>query len=202
MSTAPTTRDFGGAATSMPDTREAARTVAGFWWLWLVTGVAWVIAALVIAQFDQASITTVGVIVGVMFMFAAIQQVVLGAITGGGLRWLWWFFALLFFVAGIVCFINPENTFAAMADILGFLFLAVAVSWTIRAFVEREAGSSLWWMTLIAGLLMVVLAFITSGQFFFEKAYTLLVFAGIWALLHGVGDIAKAFMIRSARDAI
>ena len=201
MSTAPTTRDFGSAATSMPETREAARTVAGFWWLWLVTGTAWIVAALVIAQFDEASITTIGVIVGCMFMFAAVQQIVLGAMAES-LRWLWFLFGALFFIAGIVAFINPENTFVALADVLGFLFLTVGIWWTIRAFIEREAGSGLWWMTLIAGILMVALAFITSGQFFFEKAYTLLVFAGIWALLHGVSDIAKAFIVRSARDKI
>ena len=30
----------------------------------------------------------------------------------------------------------------------------------------------------VGGILMIVLAFWTSGQFFIEKAYTLLVFAG------------------------
>jgi uncharacterized membrane protein HdeD (DUF308 family) len=49
---------------------------------------------------------------------------------------------------------------------------------------------------------MVVLAFWTSGQFFIDKAYTLLVFAGIWALFHGVGDLVRAFQIRARRDAI
>ena len=48
-------------------------------------------------------------------------------------------------------------------------------------------------------MLMVVLAFWTSGQFFFDKAYTLLVFAGIWALMHGITDIVGAFRIRNAR---
>jgi hypothetical protein len=28
----------------------------------------------------------------------------------------------------------------------------------------------------------------------------LLVFAGIWALFHGVGDVIKAFQIRTLRD--
>ena len=46
---------------------------------------------------------------------------------------------------------------------------------------------------------MVILAFWTGGQFFIDKAYLLLVFAGIWALLHGVTDIVKAFQIRRLR---
>jgi uncharacterized membrane protein HdeD (DUF308 family) len=75
------------------------------------------------------------------------------------------------------------------------------VWWTIRAFLEKDINP-LWWLGLIAGVLMVILGFWTSGQLFIHKAYTLLVFAGIWALLQGVTDIFRAFAIRSLRDAI
>ena len=43
--------------------------------------------------------------------------------------------------------------------------------------------NDVWWLGLTAGILMVILAFWTSGQFFIDKQYTLLVFAGIWALM-------------------
>ena len=49
---------------------------------------------------------------------------------------------------------------------------------------------------------MIVLAFWTSGQFFIEKAYTLLVFAGIWALMQGIVDIVRAFAVRSLRNSL
>ena len=58
----------------------------------------------------------------------------------------------------------------------------------------------LWWVGLIAGILMLILAFWTSGQFFITKAYMLLVFAGIWALMQGITDIVRAFQIRRLRD--
>ena len=133
-----------------------------------------------------------------MFLFAGAQQLTL-AFVADRLRWLWALFAVLFLLAGVVCFANPEDTFAGLADILGFLFLIVGVWWTIGAFLQKES-SSLWWLGLLSGILMVVLAFWTSGQFFIEKAYTLLVFAGIWALMQGVTDIVRAFQMRSARD--
>ena len=40
---------------------------------------------------------------------------------------------------------------------------------------------------------MTVLAFWTSGQLFIHKAYVLLVFAGIRALMEGTVDIVRAF---------
>jgi uncharacterized membrane protein HdeD (DUF308 family) len=168
------------------------------WWLWLVTGVAWIVASLVILQFNHASITTIGVIVGAMFILAGVQQFVHAA-TADSLRWLWAIFGLLFVVCGFVAFFNPANTFAGLADVLGFLFLTVGVWWTLEAFLTR-AVNSLWWLGLISGILMILMAFWTSGQLFIQKSYTLLVFAGIWAMLHGIADIVRAFTVRSVRD--
>jgi uncharacterized membrane protein HdeD (DUF308 family) len=193
MSDSATTPEMDGVSVS--ERAEVARGIAGLWWLQLVTGVAWIIASLIILQFDQASVTTIGIIIGIMFIVAGMQQFVLAAVAES-LRWLWAIFGVLFLIAGVICFINPENTFAGMADILGFLFLTIGVWWTIRAFIERDENP-VWWLGLIGGTLMILLAFWTSGQFFLEKAYTLLVFAGIWALMQGITDIFRAFALRS-----
>jgi uncharacterized membrane protein HdeD (DUF308 family) len=193
-----TTESVGGSAYTIREIPEAGRDLARYWWVWLVIGIAWVTAALVVLQFDAASVATVGVIIGIMFAVAAAQQFVLAAIADS-MRWLWALFGALFAAASIISFVNPENTFVAMADVLGFLFLCVGVWWTIRAFFLRAVAST-WWMELVAGVLMVVMAFWTSGQFFIEKAYTLLVFAGIWALLHGITDIVNAFRVRTLRN--
>ena len=185
---------------ALVEARQAGSELARYWWLWLVVGIAWVVAALVVLQFDAASVTTVGVIVGVMFTVASVQQFVLAALADS-LRWLWASFGVLFGASAIVSFIHPESTFVALADILGFVFLCVGVWWTIRAFMLKAIDSA-WWLELVAGVLMLVMAFWTSGQFFIEKAYTLLVFAGVWALMHGVLDIVAAFRIRSLRDIV
>ena len=132
-----------------------------------------------------------------MFLLSGFQQFAVGAIAPT-LKWLWYLFGVLFLVAGLIALFNPEDTFAALADILGFLFLLVGVFWTMQAFIDRDVNE-LWWLGLISGILMIILAFWTGGQFFIEKAYVLLVFAGIWALLHGVTDIIKAFQVRKLR---
>jgi uncharacterized membrane protein HdeD (DUF308 family) len=174
--------------------REAGSQIARFWWLWLVAGVAWVLIALVVLQFDEASIRTVGTLVGLMFLLSAAQNLLLAGLADDH-RWIFAIFGVLLLAAGVICLINPEETFAGLADILGFLFLVVGTFWTIGAFAERRTND-LWWLTLLSGILMIVLAFWTSGQFFIEKTYMLLVFAGIWALMHGVTDIVRAFQVR------
>jgi uncharacterized membrane protein HdeD (DUF308 family) len=172
---------------------EASR----WWWMWIITGIIWIVAALVILQFDSASITTIGVIIGCMFVFTGVEQLTTAAFTSH-LRWLWIVFGILMLIAGALCFINPEATFAGFADMLGFLFLLVGIWWTIQAFVA-QGTNPVWWLGLICGILMLILAFWTAGQFFIEKAYILLVFAGVWALMHGITDIVRAFQIRKFR---
>jgi uncharacterized membrane protein HdeD (DUF308 family) len=175
--------------------RGATREMTGHWWLSLVSGIAWLVISLVILQFDAASVTTVGVLIGLMFAFAGIQSFALTSV-GGATRWVSAIFGVLFLISAVICFVSPEGTFAALADILGFLFLVVGLWWMVRAFLERLVNS-LWWLGLIGGVLMIGLAFWTSGQFFIEKAYVLLVFAGIWALMEGMADIVRAFELRS-----
>ena len=173
--------------------------MANLWWLWLISGVFWFVVALVVLQFDQASITTVGVLIGIMFLVAGVQNFFFGSLAGGAAQWILWIFAVLFVIAGVISLIQPEDTFAGIADVLGFLFLLVGLFWVIEAFAERDTND-LWWFGLISGVAMIILAFWTGGQFFIEKQYVLLVFAGIWALFHGVGDLIKAFTIRKLRD--
>lgn len=177
-----------------PGAREAVAALSRFWWLWLVIGILWTIAAVVILQFDQASVTTVGIIIGIMFVGVGLQSLVAGSLVDR-FSWVYYLFGLLFLVAAVLAFISPENTFEAIADILGFLFLLVGASWLVQAFLYREENE-LWWIGLIAAILMIILAFWTAGQFFIEKAYVLLVFAGIWALMQGVTDIVRAFQIK------
>jgi uncharacterized membrane protein HdeD (DUF308 family) len=179
--------------------RAATRDITGYWWLELLAGIAWIVISVVILQFDQASITTVGVLVGFMFAFAGLETIAYASVSEGATRWVSAIFAVLFMASAVVCFISPEETFVGLADMLGFLFLIVGTWWIMRAFLER-AVNPLWWLTLISGILMTALAFWTAGQFFIEKAYVLLVFAGIWALMQGITDIVRAFAVRGAHE--
>lgn len=179
---------------------DAIRAVTSYWWLWLVLGIVWVVAALVILQFNHASITTVSVILGIMFAMVAVEQFVLAA-TVESMGWLWAVFGVLFTACAVICFVEPAGTFTGLANVLGFLFVCVGVWWMIRAFLYKELDPT-WWLGLVAGVLMVVLGFWTSGQFFLQRAYTLLVFAGIWALLEGVTLIVRSFQIRSVNKSL
>ena len=169
---------------------EASR----WWWVWLVTGFLWILISLVLLQFDDTSVRTVGVIVGIMLLFAGMEYIALGVLAEGW-KWVWFALGGLLILGGLFALFNPATAFATVADMLGFLFGLIAIVWIVQALAVRNVDS-LWWLHLTAGILMLIVAFWVGGQFFFTKAYTLLVFAGIWAMLRGFLNIIQAFQIR------
>ena len=184
----------GSGSVSNAVLRPFLQQIARYWWVELLLGALWVVIAIVVLKFNHASVITVGVLTGIMFLVFAAEEFALAALDTGA-RWLWALFGVLLTAAGVVALIHPRNTFAGFADILGFVFLLIGIMWLIQAFTER-AFNSLWWLGLISGIMMMVLAFWVSGEFFLGRAFTLLVFAGVWAMVKGVTDIVRAFQIR------
>lgn len=178
------------------EAQQMATELAKWWWAWLVAGILWIVASIVILQFRQGSVTLVGIVIGIMFLVAGIQEFVV-AFVSDSWRWLWIAFGVLLVIGGIYALFNPVRTFAAVADIIGFVFALVGILWIVEAFATM-AANPLWWLGLIAGFMMLFLGFWAASQQYAAQAYTLLVFAGIWALFHGITDIIKAFMIKRA----
>ncbi len=173
---------------------EVVGEVSKFWWIWLVAGVLWIMFSIIILQFDATSAATVGIIFGVMILVAGIQYIVVGTKVEGW-NWLWYAFGVFLIIGGAIALVYPLRTFVSIANILGFLFALLGIIWIVEAFLTKD-GNEFWWMSLVAGILMVVLAFWLGGQFFLAKAETLLVFAGIWALMRGIVDIVTAFQVK------
>ena len=98
-------------------------------------------------------------------------------------------------VGGLVALFYPTRTFLAIANILGFVFAMVGAFWIIEAFAVR-AVNAFWWLSLVSGIIMVALGFWLGGQFLVTKAETLLIFAGVWALMRGITDIVASFQIK------
>ena len=175
--------------------KEAVVEAAKWWWLWLVAGILWIFVAMIILQLDGSSVRTVGVIVGIMVFVAGIQYLLIAMIAEGW-KWLWGVIGVLLLLGGATAMLYPADAFAALADMLGFLFAFIGIIWIVEGFAQRDF-TDLWWLTLMAGILMLIIGFWAGGQFFINKVYMLLVFAGMWALMRGLLDIVRAFQIRT-----
>jgi uncharacterized membrane protein HdeD (DUF308 family) len=61
--------------------REAAR-----YWVFLVSGILWLLIAWVILRGNQTSIAAVGILLGVVFLLSGINEAGLAALAPGGWR--------------------------------------------------------------------------------------------------------------------
>jgi len=168
------------------------------WWLYLVTGIAWILVSLVVLRFDRSSVTTVGILVGIVFLVMGVNDL-LSAFLFRRLRWLNVVMAVILIPAGIIAMINPAGTFFAISQIVGFVLVLWGSMKIIEAFFVREEND-LWWVLLVAGILMLLLGFWAGGRFF-AGAALILVWVGFGALVRGFLQIVLAFSLRrTARE--
>ncbi len=169
-------------------------TTSKNWWLLLITGVAWVIIAIVILRFNYATVATIAVLFGVFCFAAAANEVLVAAVSSSrGWRILHWLLAALFVIVGVVAFFRPDDTFVGLAAVMSFYFIFRGSFDIAMAF----AGSRLpgWWVLLLVGLAQLAIGFWAAGSW--KVSVVLLVsWVAAGALVHGIGQISSAFLIR------
>lgn len=175
-------------------TRETVASAAKFWWISILSGVLWLIIGFSVLQLDTQSLATVGYLVGFMLIFTGVEQFFIAS-AAAGWKWVWILFGVFFLIGGIWAVFNPIGTSAALAASLGLLFLLISVFWFIEAFATKDSNS-LWWLTLIAAIIMLGMGIWVASQGMLSRAVTLLVFAGVWALVHGIGDFVRAYQLK------
>ena len=179
--------------------RAALWRLAGPWWLLLLTGVAWLILSWVALRFTPASVATVGILLGVLFLFGMLDEILLASVRPSW-RWLHVIMAVIFAFGAGWSFARPYNAFWTLASILGLLLIFRGTLDIITS-VDARAVNGVWWLGLLAGILEILLGFWASGQYLAVRGALLLVWVGLFALFRGISEIVIAFEVRSRQRA-
>jgi uncharacterized membrane protein HdeD (DUF308 family) len=178
-------------------TRAGIARLAGPWWLFLLTGIAWLILGWIALRFNPASIPTVGVLLGVYFLMAAINEFFIASVMSNW-RWLHILMGIIFAFGAGWSFAQPYNAFWALASILGLLLIIQGTFYIIASVSTRDVNST-WWLGLIVGILEVFLGFWASQQYRPVQGALLLIWVGFFALFRGFSEIVIAFELRRAQ---
>jgi uncharacterized membrane protein HdeD (DUF308 family) len=177
---------------------QLANRLTGPWWAYLLAGIAWVIISAVILRFNVASVATIGLLLGALFLLSAVEEFAIAWV-----RPAWgWAHALLgiaFIGAGIWSFVTPYGAFWALASVLGIMLVVVGTVHIFTA-ISSRAFNDAWWFGVIGGLLEVFIGFWVGAQSFRAQAVFLIIWAGLLALFRGVFEIVLAFEMRSAQS--
>lgn len=182
---------------TMFEPREVAREAGRLWWLFLLTGIAWLVFSLVIFRFDIGSAATVAFLFGVVAIVAGVSEFVAIAVSTSGWKVVHGILGVIFVLVGIFAFIEPGSTFEALAAVIGFFFLFKGIFDITVAFVTK-GEFELWWLQLVVGFIEIGLAFWVAGDFQ-RKVTLLLVYVGIVCLSKGITDLFLAFKLRAVK---
>jgi len=177
------------------------REQAKYWWVLLLVGIAWLIIAWMVLRADITSLATVGFLLGGLFLAAGVNELAIGSLVGGGWKVLRYIVAGIFLLGGLWAFIRPINTFFALVSVLGLVLLLQGAFEIVRGVSTRDENP-FWWLSLVSGVLLILLAFwVSSSDRVFElqaRAYLVLFWVGLMALIRGITAIVLAFTIRHA----
>ena len=188
--------EAGALSADVREAREAMDAAGRFWWLFLVTGSAWILFSIIILRFDYTSVTAVSILLGCALIGASVVELIAVFVASGWARLGHGLLALASLAIGIVAFVHPGNTFRALAAVLSF-YLVIKGTVTIILTLAGGRDLDLWWLTLITGIVEVALGFWAAGDWGRSEAL-LLAWIGITALMRGIGEIVFAFGLRRA----
>jgi uncharacterized membrane protein HdeD (DUF308 family) len=178
-----------------------SRERSKYWWVILLLGISWLVIAWLVLRADITSLATVGFVLGGLFIIAGVNELGVGSMVGGGWKVLHYIIAVILLLGGLWAFIRPINTFFALVSVLGLVLVLQGAFEIVRG-ISSRGDNPYWWLGLVSGVLLVLLAFwVSASDRVFQlqaRTYLILFWVGLMALIRGVTSIVLAFMIRHA----
>jgi uncharacterized membrane protein HdeD (DUF308 family) len=191
--------DTGGRTGLYEPGRVLLRGAARYWWVMLVVGVAWFLLAWVVLRANAGSLATVGVLLGIVFVAAGVNEAALASLVSGGWKVLHYGLGFLFVLAGLWAFVRPIDTFFALASVLGLVLLFAGTFDIVRGVASR-GETPYWWTGLVSGVALLLLALWVStddpADTLARRTFLILFWVGVMALFRGISSIMLAFTLR------
>jgi uncharacterized membrane protein HdeD (DUF308 family) len=179
---------------AMLDEREVLEETAHRWWIFLVSGIAWLVFALLVFQWSYTTVYAISILFGIVALFAGVNEFFAITVSTTGWKIAHGILGVLFVIAGIWALLHPHNAFATLAALMGFFLLVKGIFDLTVAFMTK-GYFDLWWLQLTLGIVEILLAFWVAGSFR-NSVILLVVYVGIVALTRGITEIFLAFKLK------
>jgi uncharacterized membrane protein HdeD (DUF308 family) len=164
-----------------------------YWWLLLVAGAAWIMIAVLMLRFTYTTVEAIAKLFGAVFLLAAAAEVVAGALSSRRWRVGRWLVAVVFVAAGVVAFFAVKATVIGLAAVMSVLFIVWGILGVVTAIAARRDRG--WVQLLIAGLAELAIGTSVATSLH-ASITTLLSWVAAGTVVHGIGDIRSAFLVR------
>lgn len=171
---------------------EEAEQVAGYWLLFLFSGVVSIVFGALILSIDW-SLDGVAAFIGTLFIIQGAAYLVTGPLDGGP-RAANIVLGLLGIVAGIVLLAWPGRGLYTLAVFVGAWVVASGLIHVVGAFVNRHVPY--WWLVLVIGVIEVPIGIWAMRRPGLTLA-VIITLMGVWAIVTGVWQCLLAFEVRN-----
>jgi uncharacterized membrane protein HdeD (DUF308 family) len=180
-------------------TADEVRQMGSNWWLYLITGICWIIISLIVLSFDPTSAALIGYLTAFVLIFGGIGEFI--AVTQvDGWKWVRVVLGILFLVGGVFALLEPFQTFGILALLIGWFLIFKGVFDIVFSIAGHEE-IPLWGLLLATGIIEVLLGAWALG-YPGRSAWLLVLWVGLGALFRGIGEIFVAFRVRSAAKSL
>jgi uncharacterized membrane protein HdeD (DUF308 family) len=155
------------------------------------------LVGLILLRFNYTSVHAISLLFGFVGIAAGVMEVFMVFMVRGWWKLLNALLALAFFVAGVVSFVHPGDTFLALAAIFSF-FLIFAGTFDIIQSIAARHEIEVWWLQLIGGIIEVALGFWAAG-YYGRSAVLLIAWVAAFAIIRGIRDFVFAFRVREVQ---
>jgi uncharacterized membrane protein HdeD (DUF308 family) len=131
-----------------PFTRTLSRKLLAPWWLFLLTGIGWMLVALIVLRFDYKSVNAIAILFGIVAIAAGVLEIGVTILAERWWKLLYGLLAVVFIAAGVVSFIHPGDTFLALAAVMSFV-LIFAGTFDIIIAISARKEIEVWWLQLV-----------------------------------------------------
>jgi uncharacterized membrane protein HdeD (DUF308 family) len=180
----------------MLEENDFVESASRVWWVFLVTGIAWLWVALIVLRLDLTSVTAIAVLFGIVAIGLGVTEFFAMAGSTTGWKIVRAILGVIFIAAGIVAFTEPAGTFVALASLFAWVVLFKGIFDVTVSLVGPKIG--LWWLILILGIVEILLAFWAAG-YFRGSALLLVAWIAAFALTRGFMEIFTAFRLRGLK---
>lgn len=177
--------------------RQASEEAASLWWLFLVTGILWLLVSLIIFRFDYTSVAAISYLFGFVAIFFGVNEFAAIGGTSTGWKIFHGLFGLIFVIVGVIALIHPYDTFKTLAAVMSFFLVFLGIFNVVLAFATKNE-IDYWWVTLIVGIVQLLLGFWAAGYFGREE-FLLVIFVAAMCLTRGITEIVFAFKLHKLK---
>ena len=172
---------------------------ARYWWAFLVSGLAWLLFAVILFRFDYVTVGAIAILFGIGAFVAGAVEFALVPMVSGGWKIAHALLGIVFVVAGIVAIVNPGGTFVALAAVMSVVLVILGAFDLTAAFMTRTLSPA-WWLQLVTGIAEILLGFWAAGSWN-VSAVLLVAWVAAFAVMRGITLIATAVRLWEVRRA-